>query len=103
MIKDRKFNLFGTTYKLVFTDKIENDDPDRFTWGDTDGRVHIIRIATKDINGKSISEDELDITIKHELMHVIFGEGQYSSCNTDEPLVEWCARCLHSFKKQGLL
>ena len=102
-MKDRKFTIFGTTYSIKFVDVINPDDRDRFTWGDTDGRTHTIRIATKDINGKSISEEELDITVLHELMHVIFAEGQYSSCNEDEPLVEWCARCLHSFKKQNLL
>jgi len=102
-MKDRKFTIFGTTYRIKFVEAINPDDRDRFTWGDTDGRVHIIRIATKDVNGKSISEEELEITVLHELMHVIFGEGQYASCNEDEPLVEWCARCLHSFKKQNLL
>ena len=102
-MKDCKFNLFGTKYRMRFMDVVPNDDPDRFTWGDTDGRIHEVRIATKDINGKDITDDELDITKLHEIMHVIFSEGQYADCNSDEPLVEWCARCLHSLKKQGIL
>ena len=102
-MKDKRFNIFGTKYRIKFMDVVPNDNSENFTWGDTDGRIHVIRIATKDINGKPIPEDELDITIKHELMHAIFSEGQYSSCNTDEPLVEWCARCIHSLKKQGVL
>lgn len=102
-MKDKRFDIFGTKYRIKFMDVVPNDNPETFTWGDTDGRVHLIQIATKDIKGKPIPEDELDITVKHELMHTIFSEGQYSSCNTDEPLVEWCARCLHSLKKQGVL
>ena len=102
-MKDSRFNLFGTKYKMRFMDTVPSDDPDRFTWGDTDGRTHVVRIATKDVKGKDIDDDEVEITKFHELMHVIFSEGQYSSCNSDEPLVEWCARCLHSLKKQGIL
>ena len=103
ILKDSRFNLFGTKYKMRFMDTVPSDDPDRFTWGDTDGRTHVVRIATKDVKGKDIDDDEVEITKFHELMHVIFSEGQYSSCNSDEPLVEWCARCLHSLKKQGIL
>lgn len=100
---DKKFTIFGTTYKLRFVDSINPDDKETFTWGDTDGRIHTIRIATKDINGKAINEDEIDITVLHELYHAILNEGQYRSCSEDEPLVEWLARCTHSLKKQKVL
>lgn len=102
-MKDRRFNIFGTKYSLRYKDSINADDPDRFTWGDTDGRIHQVQIATKDINGKAIDEDELDITLLHELFHAILSEGQYKSCSEDEPLVEWLARCTHSLKKQNII
>ena len=102
-MKDSRFNLFGTKYKMRFMDVVPSSEPDRFTFGDSDGSTHEVRIATKDVNGKDIPDDEIEITKFHELMHAIFGEGRYSSCNDDEPLVEWCARCLHSLKKQGIL
>ena len=102
-MKDRRFNIFGTKYSLCYMDSINADDPDKFTWGDTDGRIHKIQVATKDINGKPINDDELDITLLHELFHAILSEGQYRSCNEDEPLVEWLARCVHSLKKQGII
>lgn len=102
-MKDCKFNLFGTKYKMKFMDVVPNDDAEKFTWGDTDGRTHTIRIATKDVNSKPIDEDEIDITLLHELYHAILNEGQYTNCSSDEPLVEWLARCTHSLRKQGVL
>ena len=36
-------------------------------------------------------------------MHAIFDAGDYHSCNDDEPLVEWCARCIYHLKKQGII
>lgn len=102
-MKDSKFNLFGTNYKVRFMDAVPSGEPDKFIWGDADSMAHEVRIATKDVKGKDINSDEIEITKFHELMHVILGEGRYSSCSDDEPLVEWCARCLHSLKKQGIL
>ena len=100
---NKRFNIFGTKYNLVYSDHIDVEDKDRFVWGDTDSRIHKIRIATKDINDKEICRDEREITELHEIFHAILSEGQYSSCNQDEPLVEWLARCVHSLKKQGII
>ena len=100
---EKRFNIFGTKYKIRFVDTIDSEDDGRFIWGDTDSRTHVIRVATKGVDGKAIPDDEISITAYHELMHAIFSEGQYKSCNDDEPLVEWCARCLHSLEKQGII
>lgn len=102
-LKDTKFDIFGTTYRIKFVESVKSDDENTFIWGDTDGRTHTIRIALKDVNGKKINIDEIKITILHELFHAILNEGQYRSSSEDEPLVEWLARCTNSLIKQGIL
>ncbi len=96
-------NIFGTRYRIKYVDNISSSEDGPFCYGETDRLNKTITIATKDREGKSLSPEEIEVTFYHELMHVIFGEGQYLSCNDDEPLVEWCAKCLRSFKKQGIL
>lgn len=39
----------------------------------------------------------------HEIVHSIFQTGQYMSCDNDEPLVEWTARCLKALKQQHII
>lgn len=99
----KKFDMFGTQYTIEYVDVVKCDDENMFCWGDTDGRTHTIRIATKDMNGKKISKEELEITVLHELVHAILNEGQYREYSNNEPLVEWCARCLHSLKVQKVV
>ena len=38
----------------------------------------------------------------HELTHSILDTGGYNNSSSDEPLVEWIARCLNSLLKQNV-
>ena len=76
-----------------------------FGWlfGETESPSRVITISTKKPDGSKLSKDEIELTVLHEIVHSIFQTGQYMSCDNDEPLVEWTARCLKTLKKQHII
>lgn len=98
-IKNRKINIYGTIFNIRFEDKV-TDEEGNFVFGKVRNRT--IYISTKDVEGKKIPKEEIDITILHELFHAILESGQYWNADQDEPLVEWLARSINSLLKQGL-
>jgi hypothetical protein len=96
--KDFKFTIANDNWLVKYVDNLE-DGEGNVLFGQTLYGDNIIRIATHRPNGKRYSDKEIQRTLLHELVHVIFAEGQYlGSCN-DEPLVEWVARCLQDLLK----
>ena len=91
--KNRTIKIFNSTYKLLYVNEIESEDPDRTIMGETDGNLKTIKIRLLNKEGKPVPEKELEITLLHELFHAILDEGQYLNNSMDEPLVEWLARC----------
>ena len=61
------------------------------------------QVASKVSNGKDVQENEILITLYHEIIHAILLTGQYMRSSADEPLVEWLARCILSLKNQKIL
>lgn len=98
-IKNRKINIYGTIFYIKFEDKVTDEDGN-FVFGKVRNRT--IYISTKDVEGKKIPNEEIDITILHELFHAILESGQYWNSDSDEPLVEWLARSINSLIKQGI-
>ena len=43
-----------------------------------------------------ISDSDIIKTLLHEINHAILTTGQYLNPSSDEPLVEWIARCYYS-------
>ena len=101
-MKEKKFNLFGSNWKINYVPKVK-DSENNWLYGDASGMKRDIRVSLKDDNNKPLPQEEVEIAELHEIMHAIFMAGQYHNCNNDEPLVEWCARCIYSLKKQGIL
>lgn len=94
--KDRTIDIFGSKWKLKFVDKIDlEDDPNPD--GITDANKRLIAISTNQ------SDNEVMITLLHELIHAVLDTGQYLSSSQDEPMVEFVARSLYSLTKQGLI
>ena len=91
--KNRTIKIFNSTYKLLYVNDIESEDPDRTTMGVTDSNLKTIKIRLLNREGKPVPKKELEITLLHELFHAILDEGQYLNNSMDEPLVEWLARC----------
>lgn len=91
--KNRTIKIFNTSYRILYVNDIETENPDRTTMGETDSNLKIIRIRVLNREGKPISGKEIELCLLHELFHAILEEGQYLSSTSDEPLVEWLARC----------
>lgn len=101
--KNKKFNLFGTEWQLKFEDVVLDPNDGHEIYGQTyKGGINIITIA-RNIDGHKVSDRELRITILHEIMHAIFSTGQYHDSNYEEPLVEWCARCLNQLIEKKII
>lgn len=93
-LKNKKVNLFGTEWQIRFEDKLMDPTGDHEIFGDTYRSANNIITIAKTIDGVPVPKAELEVTLLHELVHAIFVTGQYHNSNNDEPLVEWCARCL---------
>ena len=100
----KEFKLFNTVWKIEYVDSIEtnNNGEEQFSYGQANPLDHTIKIA-KCVGGVKQSKEDIRLTLLHELVHVIFITGQYNSCNTDEPLVEWIANCLMSLTDQKIV
>lgn len=101
---DFYFKIFNNTWTVSFIDNFNEEvDKDICKFGDTNYETNKIRVATKTKDGLPLPESTVKITLLHEMIHAILGDGQYNNCNDDEPLVEWLANCLYSIKEQGKL
>ena len=101
-LKNKSFNIFGTKYRIKFVDNVLNEEGD-WTYGKIDIHSKEIQVSIKLSNGKDMQENEILITLYHEIIHAILLTGQYMSSSEDEPLVEWLARCILSLKNQKIL
>ena len=103
--KNFQFDLFGSTWHVVFVKEspLNNKDNEEYcNLGYTNSTHNEITIATADQNGKELSDDQIEVTLLHELVHAILFTGQYSQEGGSEPLVEWVARCLKSMLNQNV-
>jgi len=97
------FSIFGTRYRVKYVDKVDVEEGQPYRFGETDTIKKVIEVSTKDYEGRDLTAEEIEVSFFHELMHAVFFEGQYLNQNEDEPLVEWCAKCVRSLRKQGII
>lgn len=106
-VKDRTINIFGTKYRVKFVDKVKDKtytpEENVHTYGLTNSANQTIQVALYNIDGKPVSNDELERTLWHELIHAILDTGQYRASSADEPMVEWLARCIKSLIDQKII
>ena len=101
--KNRTIRIFNTSYRILYVDDIESENPDRTTMGETDFNLKTIRIRVLDREVHPVSRQEMELCRLHELFHAVLAEGQYLSSTEDEPLVEWLARCTKHLLDQKIL
>lgn len=102
--KNRKFKIFDSTWSIKFENKYFKAEDDNGTiFGEVDPNTKTIRISLKDINGNPYKEDNVKVTVLHELFHAIFFEGQYLNEYNDESMVEWSAKCINSLLNQHII
>lgn len=100
--KNRSFRFMDSVYKIRFVDRIPTEEGNtEFGTFDPDRRE--ILIGLRDNSGKLYTREQVMNTIRHELVHLMFFEGQYNTCYVDEPLVEWLAKAIGICLKQKLL
>lgn len=93
--------MFGSNVKIKFIDDFtEEEKKGRVLFGNYKCLEQNIYVAKKPSN-VVINENELQISLYHEIVHFILSTGNYNREYEDEPLVEWIARCLVALKKQG--
>lgn len=103
--KNRAFKFFDQTWNIKFVDHaplMDDQDKNAFNGGIICPIERVIYISTKWPNGKPIAKEEINNSLRHELMHLIFLSGQYLNCYNDEPLVEWSAKAVGVLLKQHL-
>lgn len=104
--KDRKFKMFDETWYIKYVDHAPltpDQDEDAFNGGLISPTRRTIFISTKWPDGKPISKESVENSLRHELAHLILLSGQYLSCYNDEPLVEWIAKSLGILLKQHVI
>lgn len=105
--KDFQYELFGTTWYVKFIDDYGKDskgEPNH-DFGVCSNMTNTIKVYLKynhDGDVGYFSDEVIRITLLHEIVHSIFGTGEYINCNDDEPLVEFTARSLISLLKQKI-
>lgn len=106
VFKNRKFKFMDSVYSIRFVDRVpllDNQDPDSVNFGQCNIDKKEILIGLRDAEGNFYREEQIENTLRHELMHVIMFEGQYNNCYADEPLIEWLAKSLGILLKQKIL
>ena len=101
--KNIKFKIFDSTWNIKFEDKYFKADEGGTIFGETDPNTRTIRISLRDINGNPYKENNIRVTVLHELFHAIFLEGQYLNEYNDVPIVEWSAKCINSLLNQHVI
>lgn len=104
--KNRTFKLFGETWKIVYKKGIslpgDTETVGMHHFGITSGAEHTIYVNLLNSRGKPATKETIESTLRHELVHAIFGSGQYLSCSDDEPLVEWTGKCIGELIRQNV-
>lgn len=105
--KVKKFKLFNEKWAIHFVDKIEDKDLSEegkyILMGVTYSDEKKIVIATKFPNGNDVPEDTIKLTVLHEIFHAICTTGAYLEYNTNEPFIEWCAKCTDDLLRQKVI
>lgn len=99
--KNKKIKIFDTTYKIIFKDKVFNDE-DRWVYGCCCQCKKEILISLKCYDDSPLYVNEIETTIMHEIIHAILDECCYVEISSNEPAVEWLAKCLIQLKKQKI-
>lgn len=102
MAKERKFpksiNLFGTKFKIKYVKWLELEHGE-YDYGVCNNTKQEITIAVGAPNGVSFSDETIELTLIHEIVHAILMSGQILDTNNNESAVEWIARCIYSIFK----
>ncbi len=104
-MKNKTVNLFGTEYTIEYPNEVAYTGATGDVvgvYGKCDSSNKKLLIAKK-LNGIKQSPQDMQLTLYHEFIHAALIEGQYLESSTDEPMIEWLARCFVQAKKDKIL
>lgn len=87
-------DIAGERFTIEYVDKVVYNDIEGFLFGISIYPNRSIKIATKDMDGNTLTAGQIETTLWHEVAHMILSSGQYNKLNQNEALVEWIGRCL---------
>lgn len=101
--KNKVYELLGAKITVEYVDQVITDN-DGWVYGRCreHGDKFTVQISLYDEDGKPMTKESMEKTLRHELFHVILFRGQYLNSGQDEPLIEWLAICTDLLNKQGL-
>lgn len=101
--KTKTYKLLSMNLKVVYKDRVE-DGQGRWEFGHVAYNANevLIEISTMSEDGRKLSEDEIEIILRHELFHFILDTLYFRDLSTNESLVEWLANATLILNKQGL-
>lgn len=88
----KSFQLMGHTYKVKLVKKVDSED----SCGEVNNDTKIIKLKK---SNKAYSQEMVEETFWHELIHAILDEAEYGELSKDEKLVERLGRLLHQALK----
>lgn len=92
LIDDIEYNVEEVSHKEL---QISSEDFKGEYWGDTRYKQASIRIC------EGMAEDEVKITLVHEIIHAILHERGFDKQNNDEEMVDGLAHALRMLAKQN--
>lgn len=103
MTKTKKFKLLNNRITIVYQDKVTNED-NEWIFGKCEyvGPEMNVYVSTKDIEGKQMKDEDIEMTVRHELFHIILDALYFEELSKNETLVEWLANATYELHKQGL-
>lgn len=102
--KTKTVTLAGDKIVIKFMDNVTTGDDNHWAFGTAEGKGdHVeIYISTLNSDGSPLSEAQIELTIRHELFHVIFDRLYMYEQSENETLIEWLAIATRELHKQGL-
>lgn len=100
--RNKTFKLIGEKIKITYVDKCEDRDGKWIYGCVIRNGVNNVFISTKDEDGKDLDPEVVDLTLRHEIFHIILDRMCFHDESANESLVEWLASATRELYKQGV-
>lgn len=103
MTKIKRCKLLNNRFKIVYKDSVI-DEEGNWIFGRCVhcGSDATLEISTKDADGNQMDLETIEVTVRHELFHLILDSLYFTELSSNETLVEWLATATYELHKQGL-
>lgn len=97
--KDKCIKVGDAMYQVKYIDSAYVDG--NWVYGKCDSGRKTIYISLKDIDGRSLKQYDIKLTLMHELLHAIYDNCCFYDISGNESAIEWAAKCLVQLDKQN--